>query len=159
MTKEEISNKTRFWEYVDKKKPSECWEWLGYKKPGGYGQFHRYGFGRHKPIGAHRFSYELKFGPIPKGLLICHTCDNRYCVNPKHLWLGTHADNFRDMKNKMRHCYGERNALAKLTSKKVKEIRFKYENTNTTQQKLANEYGIERGSIGKILRNERWKIT
>ncbi len=86
-----INPETRFWKYVIK--TEDCWLWIGAKSNHGYGSF---GDGK-KVVCAHRFSYELFKGEIPKGLLVCHSCDNRVCVNPKHLWLGKYKDNTQDM--------------------------------------------------------------
>lgn len=92
---------TRFWRHVIKSADSNgCWTWDGAKhQPFGYGMF---GTTRRKTVGAHRFSYEVHFGPIPEGLQVCHRCDNPPCVRPDHLFLGTQADNIHDMIRKGR---------------------------------------------------------
>lgn len=79
-------------------KGNGCWPWIGRLSHVGYGQIKQHYRTRH----AHRVSYELNVGPIPEGMLVCHRCDNRQCVNPDHLWLGTFGDNNRDRNAKGR---------------------------------------------------------
>jgi len=95
----------RFWALVDKKGKNDCWEWLGFRNVRGYGHFSvdsRAGKYRRKS-NSHRVSFMLYTNkPIPDGQLVCHKCDNKLCVNPKHLFLGSPKDNTWDMIKKGR---------------------------------------------------------
>lgn len=92
----EINIIDRFFENVNK--TNSCWIWIGSKTSDGYGTF---GYARIIYY-AHRFSYEFHNGKIPKGMFVCHKCDNPSCVNPEHLWVGTHSDNMKDASKKGR---------------------------------------------------------
>jgi len=83
------------------KNPNSCWEWQGQTDKDGYGRFATRVLGKTKAWMAHRFSYSY-YKQDPGKLFVCHSCDNTSCVNPDHLWLGTHKDNMRDMKSKNR---------------------------------------------------------
>jgi hypothetical protein len=153
---------TRFWEHVQKSdKPNGCWEWQGAKTgkdTTGYGIFH--GQYNHLTL-AHRFSYELHKGPIPEGLFVCHTCDNRGCVNPDHLFLGTPAENAQDAAQKGRMSVltkghpGELNNTTKLTESDVLAIRARRAN-GESPSKLASEYGVARSTIYAIVTRKTW---
>lgn len=90
----------RFWRRVDK--TDDCWLWTGGSNGLGYGVF---GIATGQTMGAHRYSWQIVFGPIPDGMFVCHQCDTPACVRPDHLFLGTHEDNMVDMVSKGRQAY------------------------------------------------------
>ena len=148
----------RFWNQVSKGDgPDDCWEWIGCVSPTGYGSFNIEG--KSFAQATHRVSYEMAFGPIPKGMFICHKCDNPPCVRPDHLFLGTPADNWADMLKKRRRCYkrGEDNPNAKLTLVQVLEMKTLY--PTLSHRKLAKKYGVSKTTIAGILKGEQWKST
>ena len=108
----------RFWSKVKIAAPGECWEWQASMNHLGYGQ----AWWGKKMRSCHRIAYELGRGSIPDGLHVLHTCDNRKCVNPAHLWLGTHKENMADMIAKGRR--GTRSPLAKGRGKQIKPKRL-----------------------------------
>lgn len=91
-------------------------------------------------------------------MCILHKCDNRGCVNPKHLFIGTNADNAKDKVEKGRQAKGEGNGRSKLTQKKVNQIRELYASGNYTYTDLANIFAVCNNSIIKIIKNEHWKL-
>lgn len=103
-----------------------------------------------------RFIYEECFGVIPEGLCVCHRCDNKLCVNPEHLFLGTPADNNRDraLKGRSADRRGENHPLAKLTAGEVGEI--KALRGRIRQQVLAERYGVTQSMISRIQNGVRW---
>lgn len=148
------TNEQRFWSRVQK--TNTCWNWTGQTFSNGYGQLR---LGRKINLLAHRFSYELAYGDIPKNILVCHKCDNRYCVNPEHLFLGTHKDNTYDMMQKNRGVSppGERNGLAVLTPDQVLTIRAEYAIGESTQKKLAKDFNVCSSTINSIILRKTWK--
>lgn len=128
----------------------ECWTWEGARSSGRYGSFRVGGRGG-RVAKTHRLSWELFIGPIPDGLHVLHTCDNPPCVNPAHLWLGTHADNMADMKAKGRGNWGSH----RLTAGEVDEIRL-LRAEGTTQKGLAVRFGIDPSCISRIVNRKTW---
>lgn len=112
-----------FWSKCCPEALSGCWLWHGTEFARGYGQF----WNGSRRVQAHRHAYELVNGPIPSGMFICHRCDVPSCVNPDHLFLGSHADNMQDMTRKGRgrvpHVRGERHGASKLTDAQRAEMR------------------------------------
>lgn len=137
--------------------PTECWEWQARRAKNGYGRFR----GRHnKMVGAHRFAYELMVAPIPEGLYVCHSCDNKGCVNPRHLFTGTALDNMRDRHDKGGYgtaAKGEKNGCAKLKERDVHLIRFLSAETGVSNSRLGRAFGVHHDTIGRIVRGERWR--
>lgn len=146
----------RFCHFADIRASNDCWEWKHTIGKSGYGQLRLYG----RMTQAHRLSYEIHFGAIPDGMLVCHHCDNRRCVNPNHLFLGTHQDNAMDMVDKGRHARyahsGEDNPTAILTEDKVREIR-RLREQGETQKSIANRFGLCRSHVGDIVNRVIWK--
>ena len=100
----------------------------------------------------------MRFGPIPKGALVLHKCDNRKCVNHTHLYAGTNADNTRDKMQRGRHRTqkGAEHYAARLTEAQVKEMRALYASGKYSQQKLAEMYNMSKSGVGSIVRGETW---
>ena len=139
----------RFWEKVNKTKT--CWLWDGTRsRERGFISMNG------KMISAPRFSYLLNVGEIPEGLCVCHTCDDPRCVNPSHLWLGTHAENMRDMRLKGR-VKNERNGRSKHTTEKVREIRELWATGQYTQRELGEKFGVSHTNIYAINKGLLWK--
>ena len=114
-------------------------------------------------IGAHRAAYELTYGPVAPGLEVCHRCDNPPCVNPAHLFVGTHLDNIADMHAKGRwespfkKLRGERNVNAKLTEAKVREIRAWRAAGGQYTPEAAARFGLSMSSLHRTATGQTWK--
>jgi hypothetical protein len=146
----------RFWQKVT---PVDgCWEWHGGRLPGGYGRISA-GGDKGRMLLAHRVSWQLHNGLIPEGMDVLHRCDNRPCVNPAHLFLGTGADNMADKVSKGRQYKprGETNAQAKLDVSKVGDIRTLYASGRYSQAELGRQFGVSQTAIGMIVRGETWQ--
>lgn len=157
-----------FWSRVDKSQPEYCWIWKGRlwnNTPArAYGHFDIKGVG----VFAHRMAYELTYGPIPKGLEVCHKCDNPPCVRPDHLFLGTHTDNMRDAvaKGKLGHVpwskehpypiRGEKSPNARLTDAKVLEMKMLYARGGVSQRSLGKKMGISSTVARRVLSGKGW---
>lgn len=132
---------------------SGCHEWTGSMTGSRleYGQLWADG----KQWSAHRYAWTVKNGAIPSGMSVLHRCDNPKCVNPEHLFLGTQADNMRDMKSKgrARAPAGERHRDARLTEDAVRRIRFGSEPVAA----LAREYGVAGVTIYNARNGVTWR--
>ena len=135
-----------YWAKVAKLGDGDCWEWLGSKDKDGYGKFGG------KTERTHRIAYRLANGEITQGLCVCHSCDNRSCCNPAHLWLGTNQENTADKIAKGRNHKGDRVLTAKLTTDEVRAIR----SLNVSQDKIAAVFGIAQTQVSRIIRREAW---
>lgn len=147
--------RSRFWSKVDKS--GDCWIWTGAKNSLGYGAFYMRDQDGDRQQAAHRASYILAYSPIPSGMFVCHKCDNPSCVNPEHLFLGTPADNVHDMVLKARTPRGESQSSSKLTTGDVIAIRTKAASGTITNETLAQEFGVCRGVIRRIILRQTWK--
>ena len=127
----------------------ECAPWTKAINNLGYGISWRDG----KTISAHRKVYEEHYGQIPKGLVVRHTCDNRSCVNPKHLVLGTHKQNSQDMVERNRQAKGNKIGTSVLTDDLVRMIK----SMSGSSRKLAKFFGCSATTIKDIKNNKIWK--
>lgn len=171
------SPEERFWEKVDKREENACWLWMAGKNKRGYGVFN----GSDNIYGAHCYSWILHNGPIPEGKFVLHKCDNPSCVNPAHLWVGSHTENMRDMFKKNRQAAitkpesfargerngaytkpekvlrGEANGMSTFKESEVLEIRRLYDSGSMTVNGIAEKLKKSRGGVYCIATRRSWK--
>lgn len=155
-----MGTKDRFWAKVAVGTSEECWQWTASRLPDGYGCFWDGTWRaprRPRITRAHRWLYEHLHGPIPPKMEVCHTCDEPSCVNPAHLFLGTHAENMRDMVSKGRaDNRGARNGRAKLTDDDVSVIRRESTGRHGEGMEFARRFGVSSATISKVIRGDTW---
>jgi HNH endonuclease len=130
-----------------------CWLWTGLVRPDGYGAVRFEG----REQGAHRVAWKLFRGKIGPGVVVCHKCDVRACVNPAHLFLGTPAENARDMRSKGRHRQGEKHGSAKLTVAQVRRIKAMLREDRMYMSEIAREFGVSVTAVRAIKIRRTWR--
>ena len=146
------SDKDRIFNNINSMTDNGCWEWMGTKLRGGYGGLSVRG----KTWQAHRFSYVVFIGEIPDGMLVCHACDNPSCVNPNHLFLGTHKTNAEDRVKKKRSSVGESFPKSKLKEQEILEIR-RYASLGVTRRTLAKMFRVGSTCITYVVNKRTWR--
>lgn len=149
----------RFWLRVNKNTPTGCWEWLSSGDNQGYGRF----WFKCGMMSVHKISWLLSKGKVPQNMCVCHTCDNRKCVNPDHLWLGTHQENMDEWPEgarekgwaAMRKKVGELRKNHRLTNETVKYIRETYPSKG--YEEMAKELGVSPITVYNVIRRTSWK--
>lgn len=154
-------DKDRFWSKVDMAGPvprhcpelGPCWVWTGGCLPFGYGHFSY----KRMTLKAHRAAWEIHFGLILDGMCVLHKCDNPACCRLAHLFLGTVANNQRDMAAKGRSAIGARNGKARLDEFSARLIRRLHHNRGLSQGLLARVFGVKGPAVWKICNRRTWK--
>jgi HNH endonuclease len=141
--------------FLAKVSPREdgCWMWTGLVRPDGYGATRFEG----REQGAHRVAWKMFRGKIGPGSSVCHRCDVRACVNPEHLFLGTPAENAKDMRAKGRDRRGEEHGSAKLTLEQVHRIKKMLAEDKMYASEIAREFGVSETAIRAIKKGKTWK--
>lgn len=150
----------RFWKYVRVQGPDDCWEWTGARNIRGYGNFTvvAYPKDRREQIGSHRFSYRLVHGEIPHDKFVLHKCDNPPCVNPEHLYLGSHNENMADRHAKGRYANGTRHPNSALTDSDVVLI-LELRRQGLLIRQIASRIGTSIHPIRKVLDGNYATVT
>lgn len=136
-------------------RPSEdaCWTWCAGFNDSGYGVFSD---DSRRQVRAHRFAWELVIGPVPDGAIVCHRCDNRACVNPSHMFLGSPADNSADMTAKRRQARGTGIWTNKIGPGSVSAIRCLVALGVGSQEYIGGLFGVSQTHVGRIARRQVW---
>ena len=134
---------------VSIKPETGCWEWRLSKGRGGYGKASRLG----KTLTAHRAIWEERVGPIPSEAILCHQCDNRLCVNPSHMFIGTHQDNSSDMVKKNRQAKGSKINNSKLDEQLVRQVL----EAQGTFAEIARQFDLKEGNVRLIRLRKTWR--
>lgn len=145
-----VKNKIEdIWSRINKRSETECWEWTGCRSPKGYGLFGLDG----KTRLAHRLAWETVHGRIMEGLFVCHKCDNPPCCNPGHLFIGTSADNIRDMfakgRDGVRNRVGDNNPTSIFSNDDIVEIRTRRASGEELRS-ISNDFGVPPSHISSI---------
>lgn len=153
LTKEEDFERLK--KYYEKYviKQDGCWDWKGITEHTGYAKL-----GIRPPIKAHRASWIIHKGEIPKGLVVCHSCDNRKCTNPNHLWIGTHKENIQDRikKGRCNTPKGTQLKVSKINEIEAKEIKILLKKGLTCAE-ISRQYEVNGKLISRIKNGETWK--
>ena len=142
---------TRFWSKVERRGLDDCWRWQGPYLPSGYGAFW---FG-HNNVTAQRAAYALLVGTIPAGAVVRHSCDHKWCVNPRHLSIGTQAQNIQDKIDRNRQARGETHGNSTRTEDMVRRIKEAYA-LGRRQTSIAFCAGVDRGFVNRVVHGDSW---
>jgi len=151
LTEREVA---RFWSKVDVRGPTDCWPWTAGQTRDGYGRFRREG-GSPVCQPAHRVAWEARHGPIPEGLGVCHSCYNRPCVNPLHLYLATTAERNADLAFEGRFRRGQGCWQAKLKEEQVLDIRRRAA-AGDSAAALGRAFGVASATVRKVVCRRNW---
>lgn len=148
-----IPLRDRFWKKVERGAEDDCWNWTASRRPAGYGSV----YGDGQIWDTHKAAWVLTYGPVPDGLCVLHKCDNRACCNPKHLFLGTKADNMRDMHAKGRYVSTRgQETGSKLTPAQVKEIRSLRRSARLSYRGIGQRFGVSGRCVCDIFAGRTW---